>query len=749
MKMSIPANAWPVVTVSTFMAFAAVTAAIAHRAARAAPADRDPKAPLSWLDFSFVGAASLFILVARLPILQISRDLQPDEAQHGANALMAASTWLNWDTLDSTSSGPLNSMIHAWPLLFHADITFTTIHLTGAVIACAMAACTYLGVRRVVGPPHALIFALPTTLLLGATTYWDLVHSTSIYFSLTLVIFGAFAVVSIWQRPNLALATGAGIALGIIPLAKPHVAPFGVYVGVALLIAQIRSAATFREGTLKALMIVAAAAMPFLLSVGSLAAAGHLDDFVHEAIIYSTAYVTPNRDPSYWLKGVVRIPLLASMVALYAAAIIGLGWWCRRRWHRSDGVTWFTIGLVLAGCLSILAPGRHYHHYLLFLVPTLPFAATAIARETFARQPGWHVLAESRTNVLVAAVALVMLPSAIWEAATSPALSAQGAMLANGLRLHAPRVLGWLRPDKDDRLIVFGYMPYIYVDAAMQSGTRETLSETVVGYRERMDRAYYRHRFIAEMDERRPAIFIDAVAPGSFLYRNPALMGPQTFPALAERLARDYERVPPSPTKAACMQTYLRRDRAARLRETLVETTSAKASSQLETAVGAYTPENVVDRQIFETCLDRWLAREAAPAWLEVRLARPERIARVALLNTRGEWKPAYKEVAYPTVYGNVASYHAARSADVKLMQRETVLAERHVLVDGYPYWTAIRFDPVPDAATAIRVEFPDWHGAGPGLNEIIAYRADEIPAALEQLPPARVGLAHHEGEHR
>jgi 4-amino-4-deoxy-L-arabinose transferase-like glycosyltransferase len=730
MTIPIPIDAWPVVTVSAFIAFAAVTAAIARPAARAAPADHNPTSPLSCLDFAFVGAASLFMLVARLPILQISRDLQPDEAQYGANALMAASGWLNWDTLDSGSSGPLNSMIHAWPLLFGIDITFTTIHLTGAVIACAMAACVYLGLRRMIGRPHALIFALPTTLFLGATTYWDLVHTTSIYFPLTLAVFGAFAVVSIWQRPNLPLAIAAGFALGMIPLAKPHVALLGGYVGLALLIAQMRSAATFRDGALKALAIVLAAAVPLMLSVGSLAAAGHLDDFVTEVFAYSTAYVGRRWAPLYWFLAPPRIPLLASMIVLYAASIIGFGWWWRSRWRRSNGITWFAIGLILTGCLSIMAPGQAHHHYLLILVPTLPFAAAAIAHETLARWPDWRTPTALRASVAVAAVALVMLPAAIWEAARSPALRAQGAMLANGARLHAPRVLSWLRPDKDDRLIVFGYMPYLYVDAGMQSGTRETWSETVVRQRKRLDREYYRTRFIAEMDERRPAIFIDAVAPGSFLYRDPALMGPQTFPALAERLARDYERIPSPPTKAACMQIYLRRDRAARLQEALVEAAAASASSHLETAVGAYAPEHVVDRQIFETCLDRWLAREGTPAWLEVTLTRPERIARVELLNTRGEWRPADNKVlAYPTVYGNVASYHAARTVDVKLMRGATVLAEKHVRVDGYPYWTAVGFDPAPEAATAIRVEFPDWHGAGPGLNEVVAFRAGEAHA--------------------
>lgn len=723
--MLISADGWPAVTGVAYIAFAAITAAIAYGAARCVSVDRSPTAPLSWPDVAFVGSASFFILIARLPILQISRDLQPDEAQYGANALMAASGWLNWNTLDSGSSGPLNSMIHAWPLLFGFDITFTTIYLTGSILACGMAAFVYLGLRSMIGLPHALVFALPTTLFLGATTYWDFVHSSSLYLPLTLTAFGVFAVISVWRRPNLPLAIVAGFVLGMVPLAKPHVVLLAGYVGLALLGAQLRSAPKFKDGALRALAVALAAALPLALSIGSLIVAGHFNDFMTEVIHYSNAYYVRRWGPRhwlYWLQTALSIPLLASIVVLYAASILGFGWRWRNRWFESDGVTWFAIGLVLMGCLSILAPGQLVHLYLLILVPTLPLAAAAIAYETLARWPDWSTPKASRASVAAVAIALVMLPSALWEAASSPALRAQGAMLANGPRFHAPHVLSWLRPKSDDRLIVFGYMPYVYIDAGMQSGTRETWSETVVGRRERLDRSYYRSRFIAEMDQSRPAIFIDAVASGSNSYRDPDLMGPQTFPALAERLERDYERVSASAMKAACMQTYLRRDRVPRLRSALTEVASVSASSQLETAVGVYAPGNVVDRQIFETCLDRWLARDGAPAWLEVTLARPEQIARVELLNTRGEWKPAFEEQTYTSVYGNVASYHAARTVDVKLMRGGTVIAAKRVQVDGYPYWTVVVFDAASEV-TAIRIEFPDWRGAGPGLNELVAIR--------------------------
>ncbi|MET1027258.1 MAG: hypothetical protein ABWY00_08835 [Dongiaceae bacterium] len=741
--MLISAAGWPVVIGVVAIAFAAIAAAIAYASARNMAIDRSPAAPLSRFDAAFIAAASLFILIARLPLLQLSRELQPDEAQHGANALTMASRWLNWDTVDSGSSGPLNSMIHAWPLLFGLDITYTTIHLTGIVLASAMSGFVYLGLRKLVGLPQALVFALPATLFLGAGTYWDLVHTSSLYLPLTLMTFGLFAAISVWRRPSLPLAIVAGFVLGLIPLAKPQVVLLGAYAGLALLVAQTRSAATFRDGVLKALAIALAAVAPLAVSLGCLAAAGHFNDFVTEVFIYSRNYYGHLWGPRYWIRMAWGIPLLASMVILYAAAIIGFGlWWCkngRRSWGGSQATTWFALGLVLIGCLTILAPGQRYPLYLLVLVPILPVAAAALAQEVLAHRTAWRLPHAWQAGLATVAVMLVMLPCALWDAATSPAFRAQGALLANGPRLHGPHLLGWLLPEKSDHLIVYGYMPYLYVDAGMPSGTREAWSENVVAnWRRNPEIAQYRDRFIAEMDDRRPSVVIDAVASGSFLYHDPALMGPSTFPALAERLARDYEPVPSSPTKPACPQIYLRRDRVDRVHAALVEAASVTASSQLETAAGAYAPANVIDRQVFETCLDRWLAREAAPAWLQVTLAKPERIALVELLNTRGEWlSPDADRIdpgtfgAYPYVHGNVASYHAALSAVVELMRGDTVVATKRIQVDGYPYWTKIGFDTAQEA-TAIRIEFPDWRGAGPGLNEVMAIRAGEAQAFLD-----------------
>jgi hypothetical protein len=53
-------------------------------------------------------------------------------------------------------------------------------------------------------------------------------------------------------------------------------------------------------------------------------------------------------------------------------------------------------------------------------------------------------------------------------------------------------------------------------------------------------------------------------------------------------------------------------------------------------------------------------------------------------------------------------------------MNGEEVISERKVEVSGYPYWTHIDFGSTATTPiTDVRIQFPDWYGAGPGLNEI------------------------------
>lgn len=734
---------WLALTLSAYVGFAVFAVLMARAAANKAPGTPTEPPPLSRFDLAFLLITALFIITARLPVLQLSRDLQPDEAQFSANAIMAATNgWLNWDTSDSGSSGPLNVMIQAWPLLFGLDITFTTMHITGAVLACALAILIYLVLRIEFGRLYAVIFSFPVALFLGATTYWDLVHTTSLYFPLTLATFGLVAAVSVRHRPNTLLAIAGAVALGMIVLTKLQAAPLGLLIGLGLLIAYTRHESSWTARALKALPVAVSAILPLTLSLLPLALSGHLNDFIMETVVYSAAYVASPINPLRWVVAVFSIPLLALMVALFALAILASAWLWLREWRNTQASTWFSAALLVVVGFCIMSSGRVEHHYLLFLVPFLPLLAASLTREALSRRPTTGLVEPHRMGLLAAAVALIMLPGAIIEAMASPALRTDGALATAGMRFRSPQILQYLLPHQDDRLIVYGYMPYFYMLAGMQPATRQTWSETVILNHKRGDREYYRQRFISEMDRHRPAIIVDAVTFTDHVYRDPVAQGPQAFPDFAERLDRDYIRVSRNSLEAGCPQTYLRRDRFEQLNGREAEIASVTASGALRDDAGEYRPEHVIDHDVFESCIDRWLAPAQAPARLDLKLKHPEPISRVALLNTRGEWRfPNLNQWGYDTnIVDNVSAHHAANSAVVRLMNGDSVIVERRVTVDACPYWTNVQFGNTSAVADHVVIHFPDWHGQGPGLNEVAVYRAETLTVGTEDRTPQLAG---------
>ncbi|MGE3142324.1 MAG: hypothetical protein AB7L65_03300, partial [Hyphomonadaceae bacterium] len=448
------------------------------------------------------------------------------------------------------------------------------------------------------------------------------------------------------------------------------------------------------------------------------------EDFVLEVFGYTGGYVSGGAVVWFWtmvgfVKRIAADPYLAAVFVVLGAPIVVCGAFWIRHWRRSAVFTWLALGLAAVAGVSILAPGRVYLYYLQFAIATLPLAGAVLTHEAFASAPALKAWAARRRPWhAIAAIVLLMAPGAVWNALKSPAYHADAALALNGPRFHSPRMLAFATPDPNARLVVFGYMSRFYVDSQLRPGTRETSPENMI--MDRPHRPEYWRRYLEEFDASRPEIFIDAIRPGSFVYVDPAREGPQTVPGLGDRIARRYDQISAA-QDAACSQLYLRKDIAASYRARTAAIASITASAALQTADGAYEARHVVDRHIFEDCVDRWLGQTGAPGWLQMQLAAPQRVAQVSLLNTRGGYRapPPDKRDDFLAQAESVADLRAARHAEIILMNGEEIVARRRVAVDGYPYWTKADFADAP-LASAVRIEFPDWRGHGPGLNEVV-----------------------------
>jgi hypothetical protein len=346
------------------------------------------------------------------------------------------------------------------------------------------------------------------------------------------------------------------------------------------------------------------------------------------------------------------------------------------------------IATLVVSLSAIALPGRPFTHYLLFLFwPVAMLAGALWPRGSF-------VLGARKLPLIVgssAACGLVLAMGWYPRSVFFPNLSVTG---IERLR-DAGDVFPW-KPAGEGGLLIWGWMPDWYVMSSFYPATRDihTYNQII----ETPFRNYFRSRLIGDFNTNRPALVVDAVAPGSFGFIRPQTEGIRIFPELAGLIDQGYAAVSSSPN---CPRIYLRKDLVADREKSFAKIRKIEASSYLESEGRSFRPELVDDWQTFETCPDRWLLPDGQLGELRIELDREETVAAVRILNTRNE--PFYDR--------------AARSALVRLQRDGKTVFEVPTRVRRYPYWTEIS---VPSLrADAVQIIVTAFEGRGGGLNEV------------------------------
>jgi hypothetical protein len=82
----------------------------------------------------FVFLSLTVLVVLRLPTFFLNAPLNPDEAQFLANAIKFRSNMNTWLSVDTTTSGPINSYLLMWPFLFGDDTGFAVARITATFL---------------------------------------------------------------------------------------------------------------------------------------------------------------------------------------------------------------------------------------------------------------------------------------------------------------------------------------------------------------------------------------------------------------------------------------------------------------------------------------------------------------------------------------------------------------------------------------------------------------------------------------
>lgn len=666
---------------------------------------------LAWI---YLSAGVAFLLVARVPSIFFDIVYNPDEAQLAAHAMQVCEGAFGWGAMDGGSAGPLLSIFLAWPCLVGWDVSFVTSRFTAAVLLCVITVIAFRVCRRLADEPAATLLTLPLFLFYGAANFFDFVYYSTELLPIALLMGGTLALVEVHRpRPDGCLPrmswASAGIGfllLGLVPLAKLQALPIGAVIALAL---AIRMGALARKGVLPvpaAIGLTLVAAAPTAISLLLTWLQGNLVHFLNSYLLWAADYVQRPLGLKAFFELVGFNEFFRRLFNLLAGALAlvlvlrALGEERMNPAHR--GLAVFGLALVAALYVSVVAPGRMLFHYLLFAPPFLAVAAAAMlcpSQQPFPFSGRFRKAAYLTASTFV----LVMLvPLARSEFAANRAWAREGRFLVTPAQ-SAPKLISWLNLREEDSMVVWGWMPQLYVRLGLPPATRDVTVRHQIESSPRQ--AYYRTRWLDDFHTSRPALVVDAVVPGSFAYQDSRTQSILAFAELAQLVKAGFVDIGTPATHPDCPRTYVRSDRWTELERSLVTIASISSTDEMREGALRFGAASLDDRSMMESCNDYWLLPAGAlgNATLEFRDREP--VAEVMILNTRGGERGT----------------HAAKKLRITALLDGKPVAEAVVSPNAYPLWTTHRLDAL---ANALRVEILEYDGSGGGLNEVKVFRS-------------------------
>jgi hypothetical protein len=518
--------------------------------------------------------ACVFLL--RLPSALVPRELNPDESLMLSQAMKFLVDPRPWLAGDTGNAGPLCSYLISVFLLMGFKAGFVLVHMLGSVLICLQILTAYLTLGKLGSEKAAAVGAFMMVLFYGLATHTNYLHySTELLPNLLLMV--GFYIFLVWLEPplrsagvSLCLLFSGALLLGTAPWCKLQAAPMTGALGLVWFAAVFRDrgpSLNFSWRVKELIAFCVGAVLPTCVMLAILTQTGAIEDFWHSYIRSALAYAGPPSATGYienflllFLVGPIRQPLL------FALLVVGL---LLRAFRAGDILLlfknrkWACVGLLAylgAALFAACRPRYPIGTYAMWLVPPMTYLAAGPLRAL----PEIADLRKNRSSrhwVIFGLVLLLLFaaidgaryvnmvrairqlshsqqernPRIAKDVLPTPGTYSDGRMsnvkhlLA---RLTAP--CNWAAGDSNDRiaavvrdiqkthsvrsLAIWGWAPGVYVLTGIPTSTRYPIAP--VGVKDAPTQKYYWARFLGDLRERTPDLFIDAVAPDAFMWRD-------------------------------------------------------------------------------------------------------------------------------------------------------------------------------------------------------------------------------------
>ena len=520
-----------------------------------------------WRRWNHPGLYVTLLLVAlvafRWPAIGSPGEFNPDESQLLAGGITLINRGWLWK-IDMGTCGPWSFLPLALPSVLGWPVDYASGRCVALLMSWGSIVFVWLALRRLLSDHLARVLVMPMCAMIVCAKYDEFVQYSSEHAPLLYFAAAFWLLITAFDQQGLVLSRarlmGGGFLLGLLPFTKLQAAPLGVILGGSVLVWIIcQPGVPLRQRGRDTGWLAGGVLLATGLVLGGLAQQGLLVDFyrsyIQMNVIYTGARAYPWSEFGYWLWFMTGV---AWGFAIYlwpswVMTALALPFWTQvtgplRRQLVLGGL------LFLGGYFVVGAPGRTSQHYLQFIVmPSTIFLAVLYGGLlTHPRWPGW-VRAFWYAPVLLLGVWLQIdhYYADHWRPHFGELREARAKAQGPVARFLQP----YIRPG--DTLSVWGWASAFHVQTQLPQATREAHTERQLA--PSALREYYRLRYFADLQESRPAFFLDAVGPEGFGFKLRENDGHETFPSLRDYIATHYRLV----GDLESTRIYIRLDRLA------------------------------------------------------------------------------------------------------------------------------------------------------------------------------------------
>jgi hypothetical protein len=509
----------------------------------------------------FLVSVSLLLFAGRWPGVFYNSAFSVDEAQILAAAQVLTIDPVFFRSAECGSSGPMV----VYPLLLSKILGCAPSLFSARIIGLAMLAVCAIALRGICEtfcrPATARTATLSAVVFFAFTRHWDFVHYTSEHAPLFFLFCGLWCVCKVGfhsigsTRKVAATACMGAVLFSIVPFAKLQAAYLGLFSGALLVIAVLfRKDLPFRRRLVIAgITALCALAFPlFLVLMAWVSGTGDylLNSYFGNALAYvESGFSTGTSFLLMWkllVQSADIVAFAAGSLLFSLAAVSALLAPSTTQLDRRLMV--FSLAgfllLALAIC-AVLSPRRDYGHYLIFLPFFLALFVASLSgllvrrAADAGRDDRSQSAYELGCSALLACVMIFPVARLRWES---------GNPWAGAGRFWSQRAAKPLDPvviairkvaaKSNRRMTVWGYMPYYYIDTGLKQATR--LSTSSAMFNDNPLRSFFVATYLEDLKRNRPDVFVDAVAPGSFMMNVPEQHAFERIPEVADYIRANY-----------------------------------------------------------------------------------------------------------------------------------------------------------------------------------------------------------------